>query len=90
MRLAVQAFNAVLDAAARTPVTQVSGWPWPAHPTRLRLVVSIIWAALASGLTASAIAELIAGPMVSSILGTLLGVAQSLPLLLAVRHPLVA
>ncbi|WP_203925072.1 sensor histidine kinase, partial [Rugosimonospora africana] len=89
-RLAIQAFDAVLDAAARTQVSQVSGWPWPARPTRLRLVVSIIWAALAAGLTASAIAELIAGRMVSSILGTLIGVAQCLPLLLAVRHPLVA
>ncbi|WP_345629978.1 sensor histidine kinase [Rugosimonospora acidiphila] len=90
VRLAVQAFDAVLDAAARTPVTQVPGWPWPARPTRARLVVSIIWAVLASGLTASAVAELIAGRMLSSILGTVIGVAQSLPLLLAVRRPLVA
>ena len=90
MRLAVQAFNAVLDAAVRTPVTLVPEWPWPARPTRLRLVVSVIWAVLAAGWTGSAVAELIVGRMVSSILGTLIGVAQCVPLLLAVRRPLVA
>ncbi|HEV7899884.1 MAG TPA: sensor histidine kinase [Planosporangium sp.] len=90
VRLAIQAFNAVLDAALRTPVNLVPAWPWPARPTRLRLVVSIIWAVLAAGCTASVIAELIAGRMVSSILGTLIGVAQCVPLLLAVRRPLVA
>jgi signal transduction histidine kinase len=90
VRLAIQAFNAVLDAAVRTPVTQEPEWPWPARPTRLRLVVSIIWAVLAAGWTGSAIAELIVGRSVSSILGTLIGVAQCMPLLLAVRRPLVA
>src|SRR5262245_57432915 len=91
VRLAIQTFHAVLDAAARTPVAQLSGWPWPARPSRLRVVVvSVIWAALAAGLTASTIAELVAGRMVSSILGTLIGVAQCLPLLLAVRRPLIA
>jgi signal transduction histidine kinase len=90
VRLTMQAFNAVLDAAVRTPVALVPEWPWPARPTRMRLVVSVIWAGLAAGWTASAIAELIAGRMVSSIVGTLIGVAQCVPLLLAVRRPLVA
>jgi signal transduction histidine kinase len=90
VRLALQAFNAVLDAAVRVPVTIVPAWPWPAHPSRRRLVVSIIWAALAVGWTASAIAELIVGRKASSILGTLIGVAQCVPLLLALRRPLVA
>jgi signal transduction histidine kinase len=90
VRLAVRAFHAVLDAAVRAPVPRAPGWPWPARPSRLRLVVSIIWAALASGLTAGAIAELIAGRAMPSIPGTLIGVAQCLPLLLAVRHPLIA
>jgi signal transduction histidine kinase len=90
VRLALQASNAVLDAAVRVPVTIVPAWPWPAHPSRRRLVVSIIWAALAVGWTASAIAELIVGRKASSILGTLIGVAQCVPLLLALRRPLVA
>jgi signal transduction histidine kinase len=89
-RLTLQAFNAVLDAASRVPVTIVPAWPWPARPSRRRLVVSIIWAVLAVGWTASAIAELIVGRRVSSILGTLIGVAQCVPLLLALRRPLVA
>jgi signal transduction histidine kinase len=89
-RLATQAFNAVLDASVRTPVTVGPAWPWPARPSRLRLVVSIIWAVLAAGATASAVAELIVGDKVSSILGTLTGVAQSVPLLLAIQRPLVA
>jgi signal transduction histidine kinase len=90
VRLTLQAFNAVLDAAARVPVTIVPAWPWPARPSRRRLVVSIIWTVLAVGWTASAIAELIVGRKVSSILGTLIGVAQCVPLLLALRRPLVA
>jgi signal transduction histidine kinase len=90
VRLAIQASNAVLDAAVRTPITLIPEWPWPARPTRLRVVVSIIWAVLATGWTASAIAELMVGRMVSSVLGTLIGVAQCVPLLLAVRRPLVA
>jgi signal transduction histidine kinase len=90
VRLAVQAFNAVLDAAVRTPDALVSAWPWPVRPTRLRVVVGVIWAALAAGWTGIAIAELIVGRMVSSILGTLIGVAQCVPLLLALRRPLVA
>jgi signal transduction histidine kinase len=90
VRLALQASNAVLDAAVRVPDTIVPAWPWPAHPSRRRLVVSIIWAALAVGWTASAIAELIVGRKASSILGTLIGVAQCVPLLLALRRPLVA
>ena len=53
-------------------------------------MVSIIWAGLAVGWTASAIAELIVGHKASSILGTLIGVAQCVPLLLALRRPLVA
>jgi signal transduction histidine kinase len=88
--LAVQAFNAVLDAAVRTPASQVPEWPWPARPSKRRLAVSIIWAALAAGWTAAAIAELIVGRMVSSILGTLIGMAQGMPLLLALRRPLMA
>ena len=88
VRLAVQAFNAVLDAAVRTPVTLGPAWPWPARPTRLRVVVSVIWAVLAVGWTGSAIAELIVVRMVSSFLGTLIGVAQCVPLLLALRRPL--
>jgi signal transduction histidine kinase len=90
VRLTLQAFNAVLDAAARVPVTIVPAWPWPARPSRRRLVVSIIWAVLAVGWTAEAIAELIALRKASSILGTLIGVAQCVPLLLALRRPLVA
>jgi signal transduction histidine kinase len=90
VRLAIQAFNAVLDAAVRAPETVVPEWPWPVRPTRMRVVVSVIWAVLAAGLTGSAIAELIVGRMVSSALGTLIGVAQCVPLLLAVRRPLVA
>src|SRR5438445_126888 len=66
------------------------GMAWPARPTRLRVVVSVIWAVLAVGWTGSAIAELIVGRMVSSVLGTLIGVAQCVPLLLALRRPLVA
>jgi len=90
VRLAIQAFNAVLDAAVRTPVTVGPAWPWPAHPSRLRLVVSIVWAAIAALATASTIVELIAGDGVSSVLATLIGVAQCVPLLLAVQRPLVA
>lgn len=90
VRLTIQAFNAVLDAAVRTPVTVGPAWPWPVRPSRLRLVVSIIWAVLAAGATASTVAELIVGEKVSSILGTLIGVAQCVPLLLAVRRPLIA
>jgi len=76
VRLTLQACNAVLDAAARVPGTIVPAWPWPARPSRRRLVVSIIWAVLAVGWTASAIAELIVGRKVSSILGTLIGMAD--------------
>ncbi len=90
VRLAIQACNAVLDAAVRPPVTVGPAWPWPARPSRLRLVVSIVWAVLAAGATASTVAELIVGDKVSSVLGTLIGVAQCVPLLLAVRRPLVA
>jgi signal transduction histidine kinase len=90
VRLAVQAYNAVLDAAVRTADTLESAWPWPVRPTRLRLVVSVIWAALAVAATGSAIPELIVIRGVSSVLGTVIGVAQCAPLLLALRRPLVA
>jgi signal transduction histidine kinase len=89
-RLAIQAFSAVRDAAVRVPVTPVPAWPWPARPTRLRLVVSVIWAVLAAGWTGSAIAELIVGRGAPFLPGTLIGVAQCVPLLLALRRPLVA
>jgi signal transduction histidine kinase len=90
VRLAVQAFQAVLDASVRRPVTVGPAWPWPARPSRRRLVVSVIWAALAAGATAGAVAELIVGDEVSSIPGTLIGVAQCVPLLLAIQRPLLA
>lgn len=90
VRLAVQAFNAVLDAAVRSPVALALEWPWPARPTRRRLVVSVVWAGLAAGLTAIVIAELIVARHASSVVGTLIGMAQCLPLLLALRRPLMA
>ena len=90
VRLAMQSFDALMDAAVRTPVSPALEWPWPARPTRRRLVVSVIWAGLAAGLTAIAIAELIVGRHTSSVVGTLIGMAQCLPLLLALRRPLMA
>jgi signal transduction histidine kinase len=90
VRLAVQTFNAVLDAALRNPVTVALEWPWPAGTSRRRLVVSVIWAVLAAGLTASSIVEMIVGEHASSIVATITGVAQCVPLLLALRRPLVA
>lgn len=91
-RLAVRMrtwWDALADAAVREPVTPARRWLWPQRRDH-QVLVMIIWAGLATGLTLGAIAEMSAQTQASPSLIAALGAAQAGPLLVAGHRPLLA
>ncbi|WP_222106251.1 sensor histidine kinase [Catellatospora sichuanensis] len=80
---------ALTEAAVRAPVAPARRWLWPERQGR-QVLVMIVWASLAVGLTLGAIAELTAQVQAPASLIALLGVAQAAPLAIAGHRPLLA